>query len=94
VAPTWQSVLVGGMLDTTNSAGSGTFDGWGSGMWSNFLVHGNNHYILSGPLPNEAEALAMARNWSVVHIGEAKIAEVLNAGRFATKSSGKIWIGG
>ena len=36
------------------------------------LVHGNNHYILSGPLPNEAEALAMARNWSVVHIGEAK----------------------
>ena len=34
------------------------------------LVHGNNHYILSGPLPNEAEALAMARNWLLVQIGE------------------------
>ncbi len=34
------------------------------------LVHGNNHYILSGPLPNEAEALAMARNWSLIQIGE------------------------
>ncbi len=34
------------------------------------LVHGDNHYILSGPLPNETEALAIARNWSLVQIGE------------------------
>ena len=36
------------------------------------LVHGNNHFIVSGPLPDEAAALALARHWSVVQIGEAK----------------------
>ena len=36
------------------------------------LVHGNNHYILSGPLPDEATALALVRHWSVIQIGEAK----------------------
>jgi hypothetical protein len=34
------------------------------------LVHGNNHYILSGPQPTEAEALTLARHWGVVRIGE------------------------
>ena len=36
------------------------------------LVHGNNHFILSGPLPNEATALAFVRYWSIIQIGEAK----------------------
>jgi hypothetical protein len=36
------------------------------------LVHGNNHFILSGPCPNEAAALALARQWSVIQIGEQK----------------------
>jgi hypothetical protein len=36
------------------------------------LVHGNNHFILSGPLPGEAAALALARHWSVIQIGEQK----------------------
>ena len=36
------------------------------------LVHGNNHYILSGPRPTAGEAVALARNWSVVQIGELK----------------------
>jgi hypothetical protein len=36
------------------------------------LVHGNNHFILSGPLPDEATALALARYWSIIQIGEAK----------------------
>jgi hypothetical protein len=36
------------------------------------LVHGNNHFILSGPLPDEANALALARHWSVIQIGEKK----------------------
>jgi hypothetical protein len=36
------------------------------------LVHGNNHFILGGPAPTEAEALALARYWSVVQIGGAK----------------------
>jgi len=34
------------------------------------LVHGNNHFILSGPEPSEAEAIAAARHFSVVTIGE------------------------
>ena len=33
------------------------------------LVYGNNHLILSGPLPEEAAALAL--HWSIVRIGEA-----------------------
>ena len=36
------------------------------------LVHGNNHFILSGPAPDEASALALIRHWSVIEIGEAK----------------------
>jgi hypothetical protein len=36
------------------------------------LVHGNSHFILSGPLPDEANALALARHWSIMQIGEEK----------------------
>jgi hypothetical protein len=34
------------------------------------LVHGHNHYILSGPQPNQAEASELVRDWGVVRIGE------------------------
>ena len=34
------------------------------------LVHGNNHFILSGPEPTEAEAIAIARQLSLVKVGE------------------------
>jgi putative ABC transport system permease protein len=33
------------------------------------LVHGNNHFILSGPAPDEATALALACHWSIIQIG-------------------------
>jgi hypothetical protein len=36
------------------------------------LVQGNNHFILSGPLPDEVMALALVRYWSIIQIGEAK----------------------
>ncbi len=36
------------------------------------LVHGNNHFILSGPVPDEATALPLVWHWSVIQIGEAK----------------------
>jgi hypothetical protein len=39
------------------------------------LVHGNNHFILSEPLPDEATALALARHWSVIQIGEIRTKE-------------------
>jgi hypothetical protein len=36
------------------------------------LVHGNNHFILSGPPPDDASALALARHFSLIQIGERK----------------------
>ena len=36
------------------------------------LVHGNNHFILSGLLPDDSTALALVRHWSVIQIGEIK----------------------
>ena|SRR5947209_7853774 len=36
------------------------------------LVHGNTHYILRGPPPTDQQALALARNWALVEIGESK----------------------
>jgi hypothetical protein len=36
------------------------------------LVHGNNHYILQGPPPDDADALHLARHWSVIQIGVEK----------------------
>ena len=36
------------------------------------LVHGNNHFILKGPPPDEADALRLVRYWSVIQIGVEK----------------------
>jgi hypothetical protein len=36
------------------------------------LVHGDNHFILSGPPPDDASAIEMARRWSIVQIGGEK----------------------
>jgi len=36
------------------------------------LVHGNNHFILSGPPPDEAAAFALVRHWSIIQIGDEK----------------------
>jgi len=35
------------------------------------LVHGDNHFIARGPLPDPKTALALARHWSVIQIGRA-----------------------
>ena len=34
------------------------------------LVCGDNHFIVSGPLPDRAAALALARHWSIIQIGQ------------------------
>ena len=34
------------------------------------LVHGNNHFVVSGPLPDRATVLALARHWSIIQIGQ------------------------
>jgi hypothetical protein len=33
------------------------------------LVHGNNHFIARGPLPNREIARALVRHWSLIQIG-------------------------
>jgi hypothetical protein len=33
------------------------------------LVHGDNHFIVRGPLPNRDVALALVRHWSLIQIG-------------------------
>jgi hypothetical protein len=35
------------------------------------LVHGDNHFIVRGPLPVSGTARALARHWSVIQIGAA-----------------------
>jgi hypothetical protein len=34
------------------------------------LVCGDNHFIVHGPLPDRAAALALARHWSIIQIGQ------------------------
>ena len=36
---------------------------------SGILVHGDNHFIVSGPLPPPKLACALAQHWSVIQIG-------------------------
>jgi hypothetical protein len=33
------------------------------------LVHGDNHFIVRGPLPDRNVALALVREWSLIKIG-------------------------
>ena len=33
------------------------------------LVHGDNHFIVRGPLPEREAALALVRHWSLIQIG-------------------------
>jgi hypothetical protein len=32
------------------------------------LVHGDNHFIVRGPLPDRDVALAVVRHWSVIEV--------------------------
>src|SRR5712664_2864541 len=32
------------------------------------LVHGDNHFIVRGPLPDRASALMLARHWSLIQV--------------------------
>ena len=33
------------------------------------LVHGSNHFIVRGPLPDRTTALALVEHWSLIQIG-------------------------
>jgi len=34
------------------------------------LVFGDNHWIVAGPCPDPAQATALARQWSIIRIGD------------------------
>jgi hypothetical protein len=36
------------------------------------LVHGDNHFVVRGPFPDRAAAMALARHWSVIEIGRKR----------------------
>jgi hypothetical protein len=36
------------------------------------LVHGDNHFIVRGPLPDRETALALVHHWSLIRIGGAQ----------------------
>jgi hypothetical protein len=48
------------------------------------LVHGDNHFIVRGPRPDRATALALVRHWSVIRIG-AETPPELAAWRISTR---------
>ena len=48
------------------------------------LVHGDNHFIVRGPLPDRATALALVRHWSVIQIG-AMAPPLLSQWRISSK---------
>ena len=35
------------------------------------LVHGDNHFIVRGPLPDRTTTLALVRHWSLIAIGKS-----------------------
>jgi hypothetical protein len=49
------------------------------------LVHGDNHFIVRGELPDRETALALVRHWSVIRIGAATPPE-LGAWRIVSKA--------
>jgi hypothetical protein len=48
------------------------------------LVHGDNHFIVRGPMPDRATARALARHWSVIRIG-AETPPELSQWRISTR---------
>jgi hypothetical protein len=48
------------------------------------LVCGDNHFIVRGPRPDHATAAALARHWSVIHIG-ARTPEALAPWSISTR---------
>jgi hypothetical protein len=40
------------------------------------LVHGDNHFIVRGPLPDREAALELVRHWSLIQIGAITPAEL------------------
>ena len=53
-------------------------------MSGGILVHGDNHFIVRGPLPDRTAALALTNHWSLIRIGQT-IPEQLSQWSISTK---------
>jgi hypothetical protein len=49
------------------------------------LVHGSNHFIVRGPLPDRAQALALVRLWCLIQIGDTPTPPPLRRWRISRK---------
>jgi len=49
------------------------------------VVHGDNHFIVRGPLPDRATALALVEHWSVIRIGQTTPPAALAGWRISTR---------
>ncbi len=50
------------------------------------LVHGDNHFIVSGPLPDREIAIALVRHWSLIQIGAVTPPPPLDKWRIISKA--------
>ena len=48
------------------------------------IVHGDNHFVVRGPLPDRNTARALIRHWSIIQIG-APTPPLLERWRISTK---------
>ena len=49
------------------------------------LAHGNNHFILSGPPPDDASALALARHFALIQNRREEISHISKSGEIRDK---------
>jgi len=49
------------------------------------LVHGDNHFIVRGPLPDREIAVALVRHWSIVQIGTTAAPPPLDRWQIVTR---------
>jgi hypothetical protein len=49
------------------------------------LVHGDNHFIVRGPLPGDETARALARHWTIIQIGKTAAPIDLQRWRISTR---------
>jgi hypothetical protein len=57
---------------------------WQGSVMIGILVHGDNHFVVRGPFPDRAAAMALARHWSLIEIGK-KTPPELERWRISTK---------
>ena len=66
---------------------------WPETRMTGILVCGDNHFIVNGPLPDRATALALAHHWSIIRIVAIDATVLAGVGPLSRARSGKTWNG-